>query len=66
VSAKPIVPRKRANQDVDGATAHHLTEGAQSGALGLVNALQDAYARLGGHPAIGSPRYARAEHPRTA
>jgi toxin ParE1/3/4 len=58
VSAKPIVPRKRANQDVDDAIAHCLTEGAQSAALGLVDALQDAHALLGRHPAIGSPRYA--------
>jgi toxin ParE1/3/4 len=58
VKAKPVVPREQANQDVDDAVAHYLAEGAETAALGFIDALQNAYRHIGRHPAAGSPRYA--------
>jgi toxin ParE1/3/4 len=58
VSAKPVVPRALALQDVEEAIAYYLAEDAPQAALGFVDALEKAYARLGRHPSAGSPRYA--------
>jgi toxin ParE1/3/4 len=58
MSVKPVVPRDRANRDVDDAVTYYLKEDAEEAALGLVDALDDAYGLLGRHPAIGSSRYA--------
>jgi len=58
VTAKPVIPREQANRDVDDAIAYYLSEGAETAALGLIDALEQAYARIGRHPATGSPRYA--------
>ncbi len=55
---KPVIPRDRANRDVDEALAYYLDEHAAHAALGLVDALQDAYALLSQHPAIGPSHYA--------
>jgi len=58
VTAKPVVPREQANRDIDDAIACHLGENAEQAALGFIAALEQAYARIGRHPASGSPRYA--------
>jgi len=58
VSAKPVVPRRQANRDVDEAIAHYLGEAAARAALGFIDALEQAYAHISRHPAAGSPRYA--------
>lgn len=58
MTAKPVVPREQANRDVDDALAYYLSEGAESAALGLIDALEKAYARISRRPAAGSPRYA--------
>jgi toxin ParE1/3/4 len=58
MSVKPVVPRDRANRDVDDAITYCLKELAGEAALRLVDALEDAYGLLGRHPAIGSSRYA--------
>src|SRR5262249_61331192 len=58
MSVKPVVPRDRASRDVDDAITYYLKELAGEAALGLVDALEDAYGLLGRHPAIGSSRYA--------
>jgi toxin ParE1/3/4 len=60
--AKPVVPRTLANRDVDEAVAHYLNENAESAALGFIDAVEQAYAHIGRHPATGSPRYAHALH----
>ena len=60
MKAKPIVPRELANQDVDEALEHYLSENADQAALGFIDALEQAYAHIGRHPATGSPRYAHA------
>jgi toxin ParE1/3/4 len=58
VTAKPVVPRALANRDVDDAIACYLGEGAEQAACGFIDALEQAYAHIGRHPATGSPRYA--------
>jgi toxin ParE1/3/4 len=58
VTAKPVVPREQANRDVDDAIAWYLSEGAEADALGLIDALEQAYTHIGDHPSAGSPRYA--------
>jgi toxin ParE1/3/4 len=58
VKAKPVVPRQLASTDVDDAVAHYLAEGGETAALGFVEALAQAYAHVGRHAAMGSPRYA--------
>lgn len=58
MKAKPVVPREQASRDVDEALAYYLAEGAEQAALGFIDALAQAYAHIGRHPATGSPRYA--------
>ena len=55
---KPIIPREQAERDVDEAIAYYLDEGAHAAALGFIDALEQAYAHIGRHPATGSPRSA--------
>jgi len=58
VKSKPVIPRELANRDVDEAIGHYLSEDARQAALGFIEALEQAYAHIGRHPASGSPRYA--------
>lgn len=58
MKAKPVIPRELANRDVDEALAFYLQEAGDQVALGLVDALEKAYAHLGRHAQTGSPRYA--------
>ncbi len=58
MKSKPVIPRKRANRDVDEAIGHYLNEDASLAALKFVEALEQAYVHIGRHPATGSPRYA--------
>lgn len=60
MSVKPGVPREQAQRDVEDAVGFYLAEGAESAALGFIDALQQAYAHISRHPATGSPRYAHA------
>jgi toxin ParE1/3/4 len=59
VKTKPVVPRRRAVEDVDEAIAWYLGEGSPKAALGFIAALERAYVQVGRHPAAGSPRYAQ-------
>jgi toxin ParE1/3/4 len=58
VKTKPVVPRVLANQDVDEAIAHYLSEDAVEAALGFIDELERAYTHISQHPSTGSPRYA--------
>jgi toxin ParE1/3/4 len=58
VTAKPVIPRELANQDVAEAIAYYLSQGAEQAALGFIDALEQAYAHLSRRAATGSPRYA--------
>lgn len=57
MATKPVIPRAMACRDVEEAIDHYLGEDAPAAALGLVDALERAYAHIGRHPATGSPRY---------
>ena len=59
MKSKPIVPRRRAVEDVDETIAWYLAEGSPKVALGFIAALERAYLQIGRHPATGSPRYAQ-------
>ena len=56
---KPIVPRELANHDINEIIGYYLGESAEQAAYGFIDALEEAYAHIGRHPATGSPRYAQ-------
>ncbi len=56
--AKPVIPRELANRDIDEAIKHYLSKGARQAAMDFIEILEKAFARIGRHPATGSPRYA--------
>jgi toxin ParE1/3/4 len=58
VKSTPVIPREQARRDVDEALTYYLNEGAVPAALGMIDALEKAYAHIARHPATGSPRYA--------
>ena len=58
MSPKPVIPRQRAQQDVDEAIGHYLRDANAAVALGFVDDLQATYRLIAQHPAAGSPRYA--------
>lgn len=58
MSPKPVIPRQRAQQDVDEALGDYLHTANGSVALGFVDDLQATYRLIAEHPASGSPRYA--------
>ena len=58
MKVKPIVPRELANHDINEIITYYLGESAEQAAYGFIDALEEAYAHIGRHPATGSPRYA--------
>lgn len=60
MKAKPVVARTQANQDIEAAIDHYLSENAADAAMGFVDALEKAYRHIGLHAATGSPRYSHA------
>ena len=58
MSASRVVPWLQAQRDIDDALDYYLAEGAGPAALAFIDALEQAFAHLGRHPAIGSLRYA--------
>jgi toxin ParE1/3/4 len=58
VSPKRIIPRQRANRDIDEAVDYYLRDAGEKAALGFIDALDRAYRHIARHPATGSPRYA--------
>lgn len=58
MTAKPVVPRERASQDVDEAIDHYVREADTQVALSFVDDLRHAYTLIANHPSSGSPRYA--------
>lgn len=58
MSAKPVVPRERARQDIEEAIAYHLSQDAEQAAPRFIDELERALTRIGRHPGTGSPRYA--------
>lgn len=58
MSAKRIIPRERANRDIDAAIDYYLGEAGEKAALGFIGALEQAFRHIARHPASASPRYA--------
>ena len=58
MSGKPVVLRERARRDIDEAVEHYQAEAGPSVGLAFIDALEDAFLRIGEQPAAGSPRYA--------
>lgn len=54
---KPVVPCAAARADVDNTIDHYLAEAGPEVALGVIDALERAYAAIGEVPGIGSPRW---------
>ena len=59
MTGKAIVLREQARRDVDEAVEHYLAEARAAVALAFIEGLEEAFRRMGEHPASGSPRYAR-------
>lgn len=53
-----VIPRQRAEQDIDEAIDHYFAEGGTDLALQFVDAIESAFSHLNAHPESGSPRYA--------
>jgi toxin ParE1/3/4 len=58
LKAKPVLPRVLARRDVDEIVGHNLSEDAEQAALAFIDAMEQAYARIGRYPATGSQCYA--------
>ncbi len=58
MTEKSVIPRKRAQQDIEEAIAHYLQEASDQVAFRFIDALEHAYIHISRHPATGSPRYA--------
>jgi toxin ParE1/3/4 len=58
LTARPVIPRARAQRAIDEAIAHDQVEGGEPLALRFIDALQQAFRRLGTQPGVGSLRYA--------
>jgi toxin ParE1/3/4 len=59
MSAKQVVPREAAHQDVETALEHYLKEAGSAVAMNFIDQLEKAYVHIARHPATGSPRYAQ-------
>lgn len=55
---KPVIPRQRAERDVDAAIDYYVSENAPEAALGFIDALEQAFGHIGRHPETGSSRHA--------
>ncbi len=58
MTARRIIPRRRAETDIEHAIDHYLVEGGPELALRFIDALEAAFQHLKTHPDSGSPRYA--------
>jgi toxin ParE1/3/4 len=59
VTDRPIILRAMAELDIEDAVDHYLLQAGPDGALGFIDALEQAYRHIASHPDSGSPRYAR-------
>jgi toxin ParE1/3/4 len=57
VKQKPILLRRRAEDDIDAAIAHYLTEAGAEIAADLIDQLEKVLQNISRQPALGSPRY---------
>ena len=57
MTAKPVVPRAKAREDIDVAVDHYTNEAGADAAFSFIDALEEAYTFIGQAPAAGSPRW---------
>lgn len=58
MTGKPVALGQRAQRDVNEAVEHYIAEASATVASAFIDALEDAFRRVGEYPASGSPRYA--------
>lgn len=58
MTAKPVVLRQQAEQDIRDAVEHYRSEAGQLVALALIDELERVLTRMATHPGTGSSRYA--------
>jgi toxin ParE1/3/4 len=58
VSAKAVIPRRAAQDDIRQAVDHYAAAAGAAVALAFVEALRQAFGRIARHPGMGSPRHA--------
>jgi toxin ParE1/3/4 len=58
MTARTVVPRQKAEQDIDDAIDYYYGEGGANLALAFIDALEVAFQYLAAHAESGSPRYA--------
>lgn len=54
---KPIVRRRRADDDIEAAIAYYLEEAGDEIVMDFVNQLEESIRKIARQPASGSPRY---------
>ncbi len=59
MGAKPVVLRELAQNDINDAIDHYLTEAGPAVTLSFIDALDDVLCETGMRPKGGSPRYAQ-------
>lgn len=57
MTAKPVVPCRLAERDIDEGLSFYLDHAGQGPALAFVDAVEHAFHQIGANPAIGWPRY---------
>lgn len=58
MTAKPVVLRQKAEQDIGEAVEHYRAEAGEAVGLKLIGELERVLTRMGSHPGAGSSRYA--------
>lgn len=58
MTAKPVVLREQAEQDISEAIEHYQAEAGEAVALKLIDELERVLTRMATHPGAGSTRYA--------
>lgn len=58
MTAKPVVPRQKARDDIDAALDFYVSEAGAAVSLRFIDALESAFDSISRRPATGSPRYA--------
>ena len=58
MTAKPVIPRAEARQDVEAAVDFYAVEAGEAVALRFIDALESAYRPISRQPGAGSPRHA--------
>lgn len=59
---KPVLRRRRADDDIETAFAYYLSEAGPDIAANFIYRFEEAVKQIERHPAIGSPRYGHELH----